>query len=735
MKTKFLIFTILVFQTALLILIIVTFALKKDLTRDVFLEGCEHSSETSTDISNEKIHSFAADGLENFALYTTNEKSNNLENASFYGNYDNYSYCDNSNYSIDLWNNDFWNSQIVIKNDISNLNLSVELQNKEELEEIGIEVNYGFAEFIYASGSKLSNGMYNPYGINRTLLVPDKMTSNKALNNAIKNRIYIVYISFKSNDFSKYLSTSNESIKAKFKVFSSNQENLNIFSNILDININALNLSFDNTVSDYNLFHFPEWSSYYYNNGKVPSTILNKNDMNEYIDYNWEKYWKNEFTYMSEMGMNWFQMNISEKWNSNFGEKELNNGWENRRKEMNFIPWQYKGDLNTDNLFGNDIVFEEIVNDLYISDESWATFDKFLNLMVEVGMKRGMLNSINTVWGQNQGGLMIYNDKTKKYFTANSSILDKNGKKFNTWWFEQFKNHIDSKNPDWFDKLDLYFYIDEKDKWTTTQHNNWMKEIDPEKKYLKLAVSDWDRDIDYNYISGYDFVDELWIYFLDVYNEANPNFNKLLNNRNKLGLKTGQYSLDVDNTFNLPKSEPGILGYMQMALLLQGSPSFLKYVITGWQNGNNVWSSDFDDYPWVDLNYISGDTMWAYPKYDHVTQSGQIESDLSVEFLPSIRFEQLKVGTNLTNKFNFLINKGVLNKSDLQSNISRELKKGPKLSNTKFDFNYSDTNFKKNLYFNKSFIEYQLNLSDYDEIQGYKNLINLIKIYSRGELK
>lgn len=100
---------------------------------------------------------------------------------------------------------------------------------------------------------------------------------------------------------------------------------------------------------------------------------------------------------------------------------------------------------------------------------------------------------------------------------------------------------------------------------------------------------------------------------------------------------------------------------MQAALYKQNSPNFMKYSLTGWEDGVSSWSSDFKGYKFVNMNYISGDTVWAYAKYNNATVEGKsaIRNADVVQFNPSTRLEQLAVRTRNMQKIDYLIKHNV----------------------------------------------------------------------------
>ncbi|AGR41943.1 hypothetical protein [Spiroplasma diminutum] len=753
MAKKILLLLTIVLQFALTIFSLIIFINRDSLQRDVYLDFSLTSEMIRNFKGKKKMHAFSASANENYALYSPKEKSNSLENVEFYGDIQKYNYL-NNNYSLDIWENDFDTAQIILLVNEKFDSLEISLNNENNLPE-GLEINYGFNEFIYSSDYYLTGYRVNPFGINETLLVPEKITENKILTNVYKDRVYIINLSV----FSKTLEKS-EKIDLDFKIvgkIAEKEEEIihNISLNLFDINYDAFKKA------EYNTFYFPEWTSFYYNsvfnerndnNNEdkyygTPEFIEYELDFDEYIDFNWDMYWKNEYEGLAKIGMDSFQLRMSDLWNSNWNDEiEFHNPWKIRRKALNFIPWRYKGNqIDIENIKA-PIKFEDIDKNIYIADEDWDSFDKYLNLLAEVGMKKGMLNSAKTGWGPLNNTLKIYDESTKKYFEVNSSANNSDGINFLNWWFNQFKKHIDDKRPKWFKDIKLYYYLDELDSGEVKATNNWLKAIDPNKEYLGMAFSDWERDIDYKRITQYDHADYAWVHFLDIYNDKNKNYMNFKEFRNKKGLYTGEYFLDSDSTFNLTRAEPGILGYMQAVLKNQGDPYFMKYALNGWEEGKSAWSSDFKDYSFIDLPYVSGDTIFSYPELDTIKNKAEIlsraekwnepkekENFQGMAFNPSTRLLQLSVGTNYMNKIDYLMSKNFIPTTYLSENLDPTLKLGKKLSNTKFDLKYDKVNFPVKLNgYNLTSLEKYLKLyKKYDEIQGYKNIINKLKIATR----
>ncbi|WP_339021438.1 hypothetical protein [Spiroplasma endosymbiont of Atherix ibis] len=321
-----------------------------------------------------KIHAFSADAYENFALYVPKEESNSLENAKFYGDVEKYNYLEN-NQIIDIWENDFNMAQIVVLMNEEFDSLSVELENEDKLDD-SLKIEYGFNEFVYSSDYKLTNGMANPFGIKQTLLVPEKVTDNKEIDKVYKNTVYIINVSVYST-----LIKQSQVKELKFKIAGKKDGKTLIEKN--SINLNIFSINYDNyKQSDYNLFYFPEWTSFYYNSVFVnkdskknygrPDFIKDEYDFNEYIDFNWDLYWKNEYDSLSKLGMDSFQLRMDDYWNSNWNDKrDFHNPWTIRRKSLNFIPWRYKGSFDTKNWKKELITFDEIKNGLEIKKDDW----------------------------------------------------------------------------------------------------------------------------------------------------------------------------------------------------------------------------------------------------------------------------------------------------------------------------------------------------------------------------
>ncbi|AVN63832.1 hypothetical protein CG006_02485 [Mesoplasma florum] len=726
------------------------------LQRDVYLNPSPYAKKVNKN-QIAPVHTFATDAYENLSLYEPSGENNSLKDAKFYGDFDSYNGIENNKdnpQSIDLWINDFNTSQIVVVVNDDFDELQVKLNNEEFIQSQGLRVEYGFNEFIYASG----NGSTNFYGIRKPLLVPEKITNNKILNEVYSKRVYIINVAVNSND---KITDGNVNLDFEITGINKTDSSKNYTSNSL-IKVDLFPIDYnpqngEDSKIDFNLFSFPEWASDYYNKSYDdghPSKMINSNGIeeeidplnyNQYIEFNWNKYWGPQFEYLSKnMGMDWFQLNAVDSWNMNWTyelgfKREYHNPWKIKRKSLNFLSWTYTGDFDTSNSQNKDIKFDDIKEGLTIPASDWESFDRYLNLMADAGMKRGMINSLNGAWGTQGKSIDIYNTKTEEYFKVPSSIIDSNGskdaegRKYSNWWFEQLKNHMDTE-PDWVDKIDLYYYLDEKDPWQTTETNDWLYEIDPEKEYLHFAVSDWERDIDYKKMEKYDHADYVWVYMLDIYNQKNKNFSEFTKRRNSKGLHTGQYSLDADNTFNLARAEPGILGYTQAALYKQDSPNFMKYSLTGWEDGISSWSSDFNDYDFVNMTYISGDTVWAYPKYNNETSEGKqsIMNDEKIEFNPSTRLEQLAVGTKNMQKIDYLINKNGLSKEIINSNVYSGLKLTKKLSRTKFDLNFTDTSIPSPTNTNSFVKKYLKAGKGPDEIEAYKVIINNLKQATRS---
>ncbi|WP_339029527.1 hypothetical protein [Spiroplasma endosymbiont of Cantharis nigra] len=738
MTKKILLISTICLQFILMIFSLAIFINKSSLERSVYLDFKLTNEMKENFKGKEKLHAFSTDAYENYALYIPSEESNSMENAEFYGDIEKYNYLNNE-HSIDIWENDFNTAQIVVV--VNEKFDSIEVELEELINEQDFEVEFGFNEFIYASDYKLTNGMKNPFGIQQTLLVPEKINNRKVLNNVYENKVYIINVSVKSNEI------KNETVeKLNFKITGKN-ENEKDFSINNQITLNLFDINYDDyKEADYNIFYFPEWTSAYYNsvfkeneNRGVPIGIEDKLSFDEYLDFNWNKYWKNEYESLAELGMDSFQLRIDDSWNNNWDdEREFHNLWKVRRKSLNFTPWRYKGDFNTINSKEEFINIEDIQDDLYIDESDWNTFDTYLNLLSDAGMKHGFVNSTKSGWTTDNKTLNIYNEKTEEYFYVNGSLNYSVGQGFMNWWFKEFKKHVDNKKPKWANEIKLYYYLDEINSGEVIKTNEWLKTVDPNKDYLGMAFSDWERDIDYKNIESYDHIDYAWTHLLDIYNEKNKNYNNFKKFRNKNNLKSGEYFLDSDSTFSLTRSEPGILGYIQSSLYKQGEPHYMKYILNGWEEGHSAWSSDFNDYSFIDISYVSGDTLFTYPQYDtqkdkqKIIEIADINSDENFKFMPSTRLLQLAVGTNNVNKINYLIDKNYFSEEFLYKNIAQTLKLGKKLSGTKFDLNYNKTVFDKNIMSNKTNLEkYMSSKKGYDEIQGYKNIINKLKIETR----
>ncbi|WP_028124530.1 hypothetical protein [Mesoplasma melaleucae] len=74
------------------------------------------------------------------------------------------------------------------------------------------------------------------------------------------------------------------------------------------------------------------------------------------------------------------------------------------------------------------------------------------------------------------------------------------------------------KKPAWTKDITLYYYLNEKDSLQVNATNDLLKEINPDKKYLHFAATDWENDMDYTNASRCDHTDYVWVYMLDIYN-------------------------------------------------------------------------------------------------------------------------------------------------------------------------------------------------------------------------
>lgn len=219
---------------------IVLFAKKNSFMRSVWLEGCQPTTQIQSKDKTPYAHTFFGSQHDNYALYQPNELSNDLKNAQFYGNLKNYNNCVNPNVNLQLWKQDFINTQLVVKtNNYDITNLTATVTNLTDLEKNNLTVQIGFNRFIYASYSLTIQKIPNPYGINEKLLVPDAITTNSVEKNAYKNKVYFLWIKIMSFKDKVVANPGNYSIKVQLSgdVPGTKQTNVILSENEIQVKI------------------------------------------------------------------------------------------------------------------------------------------------------------------------------------------------------------------------------------------------------------------------------------------------------------------------------------------------------------------------------------------------------------------------------------------------------------------------------------------------------------------
>ncbi|AGM25300.1 hypothetical protein [Spiroplasma chrysopicola] len=677
--------------------------------RNVWLIGCQAQNKKPTDRT-EYLHTFFGSQFENYALYSPQTESNSLVNAKFYGNLDNYNNCIKPTTTATLWQNDFTNTQLVIKTNAMDIyNLSAQITNIEELKAKNLEVQFGFNRFIYASNSNTNSGILNPYGINEKLLVPDAITTTSVETIAYSNKVYILWIKLIAQEVVP-VGDYQINIELQGQIGQPTAAPLILSTNMINLMVSDLIVPENDVKADFDIYSFFGWTAAYYNNYAVPPGIKDRFDNREYIDYNWSRYWEPEYRYTNNiLGMEYFQNPISLNEREN---KEWHNNWLDGNKVQTFLPWRY--DEN---------------HQLYIAREDWDNWDYYMNKMADIGFTKALLGGWQAGWNTSWRTNKVWNEKTQDYEAISMNIFNDEGYQNNEWFLQELLKHIKNDEPAWVGKVTPYVYLDELQRGAISEYLNLIKKYDFNRQYIKLAACEFDRAVDYSDPALYD-VDILHIFFFDIYNSNNSNFTNLVKIRNEQNYLTGQYFLDADNTFNLIRSEPGVSSYLQLALLKEGAPHYMRYLLNGWVQKNAYWTSDYVEN--TGIVYISGDTMYAYPSvaYDDITNN----FPTPVQFNPSTRLDAIAWGTKLNNKLMYLkkINKI---SSELYQTLTQYVDQRVKLSkitsHTKFDFNYSNTSLKYNVINSKSFIYQSIAKSGIDEITVVKTISNLVDLYSK----
>lgn len=731
-KTVYFLFGVaIIFFNLIFGVLIYSYAFSKKSGRDVYLYANNKQELNSKNFdkgsnSGASLNAFFASPYENMSLYKPHNFSNDIKSSYFYGNLNNYNYINNSNSQLNIWQDDFTSEQLVIKTGNSTFDegslkakiTSVNYQNDN------IRVIYGFNRYIYAS--------YNPSvplidDVNQKLLVPDAIT-NSHIVNVTSNNVYILWIKFLTTGVVK-----PDTYKYKVNLFL-NEKLLSLpkkYTINLKVSVNKVTKKWNS--SSFNIYSFFGWTAGYYDGNTVPTTVKNPSDEREYFNYNWSKYWEPESLYLHNIyGMDYFQMPISL---SAVPDPSFENNWVavGSKKVKSFIHWQAKNTYDLKN------------HHYFISDSDWNVFDLYVEKMAEIGFDKVFLTGWQYGWSDpDTKSTFVWNDETKKYVRVEMKIDTLEGKINNQWIFNQVVNHIKEKrkfDPKIWNNLNFYLYTDELPDSSLQGYSNLFssnQSINPSKQFLKFAICDWDRDLNYNDIN-LQTVDILYVHFLDFYNEDNVNFERLLNERNKRSLITGQYSLDSDYTFNLIRAEPGVLDYIMLAMYKEGMPNFMRYILQGWDNGKSYWNSDYDEAG--GLKYVSGDTILAYPfanvklgQKDFKPKSGKkYDMNNYGRFNPSVRLENLALGTNMVNKIKFLVNNGKISNQELKtifSYISKVTKQSKISSHTKFNFNFDNTSLKFDNSFSHSFVNRFFSDSNIDEITVVKVVNNIINSLS-----
>ncbi|WP_425379425.1 hypothetical protein [Spiroplasma endosymbiont of Stenodema calcarata] len=682
---------------------IVLFVKKNSFMRSVWLDGCQPVTQSHNNDKTPYVHTFFGSQHDNYALYQPTEESNDLKNATFYGNLQNYNNCINPSVNLQLWKQDFINTQLVVKTNNYDINdLTAKVVNSEELAKDNVTVQIGFNRFIYASYSLTNQRMLNPYGINEKLLVPDAITTNVVEQNAYKNKVYILWIKIMSFNHKVIAKPGNYSINISLtgNIPETKATNIILSNNEIQVKVDDLLLPADQKKSDFDIYSFFGWSAGYYNNYQVPAIIKNRKDNIEYIDYNWDRYWLPENTYLHDvLGMDYFQSSISLNERKN---TEWHNNWLDGNKVQTFLPWRYSSKKG-----------------LYIADEDWKAWDYYMDKMANVGYTKALLSGWQAAWNTSYKTNEVWNDDNEDYMPISMNMYVEDGIKNNEWFLQQLLNHIKIVKPQWTKTVTPYLYIDELPGSAIGKYLKLIQKYDPNREYIKLAACDWERDIDYSDPATYE-VDILHIYFLDIYNEQNSKFMNLVKQRNEKGLITGQYSLDADNTFNLIRSEPGVSSYFQLALLKQNTPHYMRYLLNGWTN-TAYWSADYDEH--TGLVYIAGDTMFAYPSIANPDPNNNNKAD----FNPSTRLDAIAYGVNMNNKIMYLNKLNlILNYQTMMSYINSNVKLSKPTSHSKFNFNYDALTATSNIKISNSFLYRFLTRNNIDEVMVVKTFENII---------
>ncbi|AUF83783.1 DUF4091 domain-containing protein [Mesoplasma syrphidae] len=675
--------------------------------RNVYLSGFKNQGH----VNNNDYHAFFADEADNMALYKPTELSKDINNAKFYGNFDSYKYAYKPDINLNAWKNDNVNTQIVFTNkvDIDNEGVEIKIQNEEELSNKKVYIKYGFNDFVYASknyNNKLR--ILNPSGVHETLLVPEKMTEKKVLNNVVANKVNVAYFRILTTP-----QTEAQSVKIKVNI---EKNGTVLTTNTIYLNISEYCLPTEDFETS--VFAFSNFSraANYWQQGQIPKEIKDPTNPLEFINHTW-RYLEEEYKYMAQVQKHTsFISNIVPVIDPSNLDKYY---WTSESINMSLMEWRRSAD-----------------GKIYATERSWEALKFYLEKMYEIGMRKFYMQGFQSSWALNSDSFYVYDEVLKKHIKIpfGSGIEGNQNMKM---ILDQITEKRQSKFIDTPD-MEYIIYTDEKSTVVNADIIAWLDEYDKTRSNYKFAMSAWERDIDYSNITKLYNADMIWIYFLDVYNENNANFSAFVKERKKLGKQTGQYFLDADNSFNLTRAEPGINSYLLLALSKENAGHYMKYSLNAWNPKFATWSSDYeerDEYGGPkEIQYLSGDTLLAYPAYspENAPKQGNIE------FIPSVRLEALIQGSNLVKKLNFLRSNNYMSEKEyykIYENIDIRNKNSKIMSNQKFNLNYRDTSLlneiNKNFKLNSSILKMFSPKAKNDETTAYKVIRNYVDTFNK----
>jgi hypothetical protein len=732
-------------------------------SRDYYLTGFKHDSDLYQ--TNQFDASFVASAVDNYAIYETGGQdpaTNDINNYEFYGDVESYDYAPKTKFNLELWENDANLFQWVIKSKMDLKNLKVAVTNQEELSAAGISIRYGFVDFAYAhqdtnNMSAIENAVSGYY------LVPDIFSERKVQEKLVTDKVAPIYFYVQTNE-------ATEVGSYEINLTLTNDEGVAIDATSVGVDVSN-NYQLATNWSDVNIFNGLDNISYYYNISKneVPADfkdwfqnvyLKNSNDSNKslynelaFFEYNNEKYWKTMNDEMANMvEQQWAFLAIGD--NAEVRDISLIQfDEENESKDQ----WNVMNRAITPFTFiledGNDKKLSEKLTKDLPEDEfmslfkdkirlgkySWSSFDLYMKSFAEAGFKKLQLSGIQGDWGPTTLTSM-YSYANKAFVPSYSGPEKAQGKLLLNLWLDEFKKHVDQVRAGSdetlkaaYNEVKIYYYDDEKSWGTVKMDNNILKAFDPKHEYIHYAIADWENDVvGYeDVVDTTDYAEYAWIYNYDFYNEDNENYMNFVNKRNKLGLRTGWYSLGCNETNNFVGADIGIGDYSLFALSLTNSPLYCNYSNNEWYRKNPNWSSNF-------INCRPGETMYAYPELNGMNEYQKIHavqddhSLVQAKQIVSLRSLELNVGTKYTNKIKTLEDTIDDETTYLKNNISTSNKISNTSSAEKFNLNYTSKTFtgvasgyKDQL---SILIDRLSNKDVRDEITAVKNIRNLIDL-------